>query len=188
MVDASAQEYKDALVEALQFFKCEKDHDVQELLNSKAIDFELRGWATTYLILNRSCFENGQIYIEGYFSVTHKAVIFEEEVSGSLRNKLAGSKRAESQSFVLIGQLGKYIEKKEDGTYVSSELTSQELLDDAMAIINKSSEYIICSNVIIECKPIEKIQKIYRDYGFVELQFDGDLHTMYLRLDHRIAY
>lgn len=188
MIDASARDYKDALVEALKLFKCYRDTDVQDFLNNKAIDFEVRGWATTYLLLNGDDFDNGILNIEGYFSVTHKAVIFDEDVSGSTRNKLTGTKRAESQSFVLIGQLGKYMEKIDEETIVASELTSQELLDDAMSIISKSSDYIICRNIIIECKPIEKVQQIYRDYGFAELQFDGDLHTMYLKMAHNIEF
>lgn len=54
MADASARDYKDALVEALQMFQCCLDHDVQDFINTKAIDFEKRGWATTYLLLNES--------------------------------------------------------------------------------------------------------------------------------------
>lgn len=188
MIDASARDYKDTLVEALKLFKCCKDTDVQDFLNNKAIDFEIRGWATTYLLLNGDDFENGILTVEGYFSLTHKAVIFDEDVSGSMRNKLTGTKRAESQSFVLIGQLGKYMNKIDKENIVSSKLTSQELLDDAMGIVSKSSDYIICRNVIIECKDIDKVRQIYRDYGFSELQFDGDLHTMYLKLEHSIVF
>ncbi len=188
MIDASTRDYKNALVEALQLFKCSKDPDVQDFINNKALDFEKRGWASTYLLMNTKDFEEGVLNIEGYFSLTHKAVIFNLEVSGSTRNKLAGTKKAESQSFVLIGQLGKHIDLKEDGTCEVSELTAKELLDDAMGIIGKSSEYIICRNIIIECKPIEKIQEIYRNYGFSELQFDGGLHTMYLKLEHSIGF
>lgn len=162
--------------------------DVQDFLNNKAIDFELRGWATTYLLFNSDDFDNGILNIEGYFSLTHKAVLFAEDVSGSKRVKLAGTKHAESQSFVLIGQLGKYLEKADDGREIASELTSKELLDDAVSIIAKSSEYIVCRNIIIECKPIAKIQEIYRDYGFTELQFDGELHTMYLKTENNIAF
>lgn len=62
MIDASARDYKDALVEALKFFKCYKDTDVQDFLNNKAIDFEIRDWATTYLLLNRDDFDKGVWY------------------------------------------------------------------------------------------------------------------------------
>ncbi len=89
---------------------------------------------------------------------------------------------------MLIGQLGKYIGEAEDGSILASSLTSEELLHDALGIIGNSSDYIISRNIIIECKPIEKVQKIYRDYGFVELQFDGELHTMYLKTELGIEF
>lgn len=57
MNDASVRDYKDVLTEALHCFKCYKDADVQDFLNNKAIDFELRGWATTYLLLNSDDFD-----------------------------------------------------------------------------------------------------------------------------------
>lgn len=126
--------------------------------------------------------------IEGYFSLTHKAVLFADDVSTLKRVRLAGTKRAETQSFVLIGQLGKYLEKADDGREITSELTSKEILDDVLSIIAKSSDYIVCRNIIIECKPIAKIQEIYGDYGFSELQFDGKLHTMYFKMKDSIDF
>lgn len=188
MADASARDYKEALVEALSVFECYPDHDVQDFLNTKAISFEKRGWASTYLLLNEEALFCGEIKIEGYFSLTHKAVFFDTGVSKSTRNKISGHKETETHSFVLIGQLGKSIIHNTDGSVTASELTSKNLLDDAINIIRQSSEYIICRNVIVECKPIEKIQKIYSDYGFNELQFDGELHTMYLKIDNSIDF
>ena len=159
-------------------------------LNSKAIQFETRGWATTYLLLSQEAFDNGELKIEGYFSLTHKAVVFADEVSLSARNKLTGSKVAQTESFVLIGQLGKSIILNEDGTFYASELSATELLNDAVGIIQKSSDYIISRNIIIECKPIEKIKNIYETYGFTDLQYDEQdgLHTLYLRLGNQITF
>jgi len=190
MASASAGDYKDTLVEALHCFKCAKDPDVQDFLNNKAIQFETRGWATTYLLLSQEAFESGILKIEGYFSLTHKAVVFADEVSLSARNKLTGSKVAQTESFVLIGQLGKNISLNEDGTYSSSELTATELLNDAVGIIQQSSNYIISRNIIIECKPIEKIKNIYETYGFTDLQYDeeDELYTLYLRLENTITF
>ena len=56
------------LDEALLNFQCSKDLDVQEFLNKKAVNFERRGWATTYLLLSEVDFEQGVLRIEGYFS------------------------------------------------------------------------------------------------------------------------
>lgn len=190
MASASIGDYKDTLIEALSCFKCCKDLDVQNFLNSKAIDFEKRGWATTYLLLSKEAFDNGVIFIEGYFSLTHKAVLFNDVVSLSSRKKISGNKSAEIESFVLIGQLGKRIEQSEDGTLNCSQLSAFDLLSDAISIIEQSSDYIICRNIIIECKPIEKIKHIYEDFGFADLQYDekDKLHTLYLRLQNKISF
>lgn len=190
MASASAGDYKDTLVEALHCFKCYKDPDVQGFLNNNAIEFEKKGVATTYLLLSQEAFNNNQIRIEGYFSLTHKAVIFAKEVSRTARKKLTGKKDATIRSFVLIGQLGKYICKNEDGSISCSSLSAKDLLDDAMGIIQQASDYIICRNVIIECKPIEKVKNIYQTYGFTDLQFDkkDGLHTLYLKLDNQIDF
>lgn len=190
MRSASIGDYKDALTEALRRFQCCKDHDVQDFLNSKAIEFEKRGWATTYLVLSQEHFERGELVVEGYFSLTHKAVIFDTGVSLSSRKKLTGQKQAQTESFVLIGQLGKRMEYAEDGSLLCSCLSAANLLRDAMLIIQKSSDYIISRNVIVECKPIDKVKKIYEDYGFTELQYDKDssLYTLYLKMESGIDF
>ncbi len=143
-----------------------------------------------YLLLSRKEFDHNKLKIEGYFSLTHKAVIFAGNVSLSARKKLAGSKKAQTESFVLIGQLGKNISLSDDGTICASKLSAKELLDDAIRIIQYSSNYIICRNIIIECKPIKKIKDIYESYGFTDLQYDenDDLHTLYLRLENQITF
>ena len=108
----------------------------------------------------------------------------------SARNKLTGSKESKTESFVLIGQLGKHISRNDDGTFSASDLSAKELLDDAIGIIQQSSNFIISRNIIIECKPIEKIKNIYESYGFTDLQYDekDELHTLYLRLENPITF
>lgn len=184
MKDASARDYKDTLVEALHRFQCCKDEDVEQFLRERAILFEIRGWATTYLLLNREKFEKNELWVEGYFSLTHKAVSFLEDVSKTTRGRVSGNRNATTESFVLIGQLGKYIGR--DGTI--SPLSGKDLLDDAMGIISQSSDLIINRNIMIECKPIEQVKKVYLDYGFHDLQFDEGLHTMYLQLKIPVCF
>ena len=176
------------LDEALLNFQCSKDLDVQEFLNKKAVDSERRGWATTYLLLSDVDFEQGVLRIEGYFSLTHKAVLFNSDVSLSLRKKLTGVKQSTIESFVLIGQLGKRIGYYSNGEYDESAINAEEIIDDAIAVIQMSSKYIINKHVLVECKPIQKVKQIYTDYGFSDLQYSKNegLHTLYLKLDNDI--
>lgn len=187
MYSASKEGYKDALLEALLDFRCNKDLDVQDFLNNKAITFELRGWASTYLCLSQEALSHGVISIEGYFSLTHKAVVFDDDVSLSARKKIAGTKGAETESFVLIGQLGKRIS---DEATSPVNLTAHDLLSDAMMIISASSDYIVARNVLIECKPIPKVKEIYQKFGFTDLQYDeqNGLHTLYLRTENQVIF
>lgn len=190
MAEASTRNYKEVLVEALNSFKCCKDLDVESFLKEKAIDFEIRGWATTYLLLDQDSLNAGEIKIDGYFSLTHKAVAFNDDVSKSKRDKVSGNKDSEMSSFILIGQLAKYMEKTDEGEIKSSKITGKELLNDAFQIISNCSDYIINRNVIVECKPIEKVRKLYEAYGFSDLQFDkkDKLHMMYLKLENSIKF
>ncbi len=183
MKSASAKGYQSSLVEALQNFRCYLDSDVQEFLNRKAIDFEKRGWATTYLLLNKEKLDAGELFVEGYFSLTQKAFVYSDEVSLEKRKKLSGNKEASEDSFVLIGQLGKWMFEDENGTVSASELTADDLLKDAMMIIEQASSFIVNRNVIIECKPIDKVKGKYEKFGFSDLQFNPEesLHTLYLR-------
>lgn len=190
MKHASIRENKEALVEALQLFECCLDPDVQDFLNNKAIDFEKKGLATTYLLLSKDKFDEGIIDVEGYFSLTHKAVTLCEDVSKSLKKKIGRSTNTQVSSFVLIGQLGKKIIKKDENVLIASELSATELLNDALSIIQESSEFIVCRNIIIECKPIDKVKQIYEDYGFTNLQYDSKekLHTLYLKLENSVVF
>lgn len=185
MRSASIMGYNNALIEALNNFKCFKDNDVQSFLNTKAIDFERRGWASTYLLLSKNDFKNGNLKIEGYFSLTHKALVFLDNTSNSSRQKITGFKNTTTGSFVLIGQLGKRMERDENNIIKVSTISAEDLLNDAMSVIRNSSEYIVNRNVIVECKNIDKIKNIYTEYGFIDLQYDprSELHTLYLKLD-----
>ena len=190
MNDASMRDYKDALIEALASFVCCKDPDVQTFLNSKAIQFEKRGWASTYLLLNEEAMNNNKLVVDGYFSLTHKAVRFDDSVTKSKRSYITGNKESSDHSFVLIGQLGKRIVDLGDEKYEEADLTAADILSDAFTIIEQSSKYIICRNIILECKPNEKIKNIYIQNGFIELQYDDNhnLFTMYNRIEHFIDF
>ena len=98
------------------------------------------------------------------------------------KNKLkdaAGFKDAGSVHFVLIGQLGKYIEQLEDGSFSFPSITSEEILNDAFEVIRASSNLIPCRCVLVECNENEKVQKVYTDYGFSPFQCDGGHYQFY---------
>lgn len=163
-------------------FKCAKDSDIEDFLHNKAIDFEKRGYCTVYLILDEEKFDHGEVSVQAYFTLSHKSIQFASDVSKTVRGKISTHREAEIAHFVLIGQLGKYIEEVRPGEYVNSEITSEDILDDAFDMIQKSSEIIVCRGVLVECSAEEKVHIVYKKYGFSYLQFDDKHYQFYKRV------
>lgn len=168
-------------MDALDSFRCCKDDDIEQFLWVRACQFLERGWCSVYLILDEEAFNRGKLKIDAYFTLSHKALI-SETVSKNKVKDTAGFKGAGSVHFVLIGQLGKYIEQLEDGHISSSEITSEEILNDAFEVIRASSNLIPCRCVLVECSENKKVQKVYTDYGFSPFQYDGGHYQFYKRI------
>ena len=74
MQEAVVQQAEDQLSAALNMFRCSKDADIETFLRTKAIEFEKRGYCTVYLILDEEAFENGKLFIQAYFTLSHKSI------------------------------------------------------------------------------------------------------------------
>lgn len=171
----------DHLSDALDCFRCYKDIDIESFLRTKAITFLERGWCSVYLIVDEAAFDAGKIKVDAYFTLSHKSLIAE----GLPKTKVkatSGFKDSESIHFVLIGQLGKYIAKQEDGTELRADITSTEILDFAFEIVRASSALIPCRCVLVECSDNPKVQQVYKDYHFSAFQFDGEHYQFYKHL------
>lgn len=171
----------DRLEEALQAFRCSLDRDIESFLWNKAIPFIERGLCAVYLLLEEKAFENGQVKIDAYFTLSHKSLIPAAVSKTKVRNA-AGRKDAKSIHFVLIGQLGKYIADTESGEGYQADVSAKEILDCAFEVIRASSSYIPCRCALVECSAEPKLHKLYRDYGFIEFQFDGEHYQFICRI------
>ena len=147
------------------------------------MDFLKRRLCSVYLILEEEAFSCGKLQIEAYFTLSHKSLIPDfEKVSRSKIQTVDGFKDAQSIHFVLIGQLGKYLEQTETGAISSSNITSKEILDFAFEIIGASSALIPCRCALVECSFNPKVHKVYTAYGFRFFQNDGEHHQFYKRI------
>lgn len=167
----------DRLTGILDMFRCSLDEDIEEFLRFKAQIYKNRGWCSVYLLVNENELEtHGAVKVEGYFTLSNKVLQLSEKVSKSRRKKfLNGLARDDDHMhFILIGQLGKYIERS-DGTLTESEVCAKDLLDSAFEIIYQVKERIPCRCALIECKDEPQIRAIYENYGFSVLQKDGKL-------------
>ena len=170
------------LSDALHSFRCCLDSDIEDFLQNKAITFLRRRWCSVYLLVDEQEFEQGHIKIDAYFTLSHKTLIPAEDTSKTKIKETSGLNDSASIHFVLIGQLGKHIERLEDGTLSSADIGSKEILDEAFAVIQESSDLIPCRCVLVECSDNPKVHKVYEDYHFKYFQFDGEHHQYYKKL------
>ncbi len=169
------------LTDALASFKCCKDLDIETFLQRKALDFVERRWCSVYLILDENCFDNGFLNIQTYFTLSHKTFI-PQNASKERIKATSGFKHSESVHFVLIGHLGKYIERVDNEKYNTACISSAEILDYAFEIIRDANELIPCRCVLVECSDNKKVQKMYTDYGFMFFQNDGNHYQFFKRI------
>ena len=146
-----------------------KDSDIENFLRKKALIYEKRKWCSVYLLVDEEKLNNGEIFVEGYFTLSNRVLHISDNVSNKIKKKLYNGLKKTGDGFIhvlLIGQLGKYIGKE-----FCSQLSVNEILDFAFEIIEQVKERIVCNCVILECD-IKRVGLMnrYRNYGFHELQ------------------
>lgn len=165
-----------ALNRALSSFKCSKDYDIESFIRNNAIKYSDRNICYSYLIVNKSAFDNDlSIDILAYFTLSFKTVFLDkEQVKNSDRNRITnGFSSRSSEPVVLIGQLG-----KNEGAAINLSM----ILNYALDIIYGAVEYIPCNSVLVECSTALHEKGLYSNQGFRYLTKEGDLHQYYLPL------
>lgn len=110
----------------------------------------------------------GKLQIEAYFTLSHKSMVAEpDHMSQSKITKFGGVKSAKTLQFVLIGQLGKYIDGDKH-----SELDGSYILDEAFDLIRQADDLIPCKYVLVECSDSPKVRSFYENNGFSFFQKD----------------
>lgn len=166
------------LAGTLNAYRCTYDDDIESFLQNKAISYENRGWCSTYLLVDENKLaEQGELFVDGYFTLSNKVMRLSDAVSANRRKKLFNGLKKDDDHlhFILIGQLGKHIFNEEGYVPEYGMTSATEILDKAFEIIYQVKERITCNCVLVECKDEPKIRKIYENYGFIELQRDEKL-------------
>ena len=95
----------------LSSYSCPRNHDVEDFLRNKAIEFSRQSLASTHLVFT-SC--QGKVVLIGYYSLANKTVIIKpRDLSSRMKKRLkrfADFDPVLKQFYValpLIGQLGK---------------------------------------------------------------------------------
>ncbi|MBC8798345.1 acetyltransferase [Shewanella algae] len=140
----------------LSSFTCPKNADVESFLHNKAIDFERRDAARTYLLVS----QNGDIL--AYFSLSFKELQLNgTSLSGAQVKKLDGfSKRAERVKAYLIGQIGK------NYSVVPNPINLECILDEVYMVIDEARALLGGRAIILECENTRRLIELYQTQGF----------------------
>lgn len=155
-------------------FSC-KNEDVENFLKTKSIDFEKRNKSRTYLMIDTDTLE-----VMGYYTLSLKAVDFQDNVSKSVIQKIDGfSKSIKSTAVILIGQLGK-------NSNYARQYSGIELLNFAMDTIYDIQDRIggrICLVETEQKAENTKVIDFYKSQNFLLLQSDKtDTYLQMFRL------
>jgi hypothetical protein len=158
-IGTPAESYVNGL---LSGFSC-LDSDVESFLKTKAYQHEQRNRSRTYLVVS-----DDATTLEAYFTLSLKALEFDEGVSKSTIKSIDGfNKNASSTPVILIGQFGKDIRN-------GQKLKGAELLDICMRYVYEIHYLVGSRIVLVESANNEKALAFYRDNGFSVFREDQD--------------
>ncbi len=154
---------------AFSLFRCCRDREIEAFLKNKAIEYYKRGFCSVYLLFDEAKLNEGIYKLEGYFTLSHKSLLFQPTTAKTKRKKVQGGIKATAKTahFVLIGQLCKYVDETD-----SSCLTIKDILECVYEVVRTSNDLIPCNCVLVECKKHPKLNNIYESHGFTYLQSD----------------
>jgi len=165
--------------DAFSLFYCEKDEDITDFIKNKAIEYEKRDKCRTYIYFDSNYLEKtGRLKIAGFFSIAMKTIKVPviETMSKNLRKKLGNISDSEQNLVVfLIGQLGR------DSSYMKDFLDGKKMLQDCYALIASARDIVGGRLILVECKPIDKVCRMYEHEGFIDITENGDGLKQYIR-------
>lgn len=181
--DLLSKEYnQDKLNTAFRKFSCQREADLENFLQEKAILYENTNLGKTYLILDSEELKNKNFIIAGYFTIAQKSVDI-SEISTKKRRKMLGAypgrDKLKSIPAYLIGQLGRC------DSYSSLELPGNTILNECYNVISLASRIVGGNLVVLECRE-GMFSKVYEKLGFKKLYAslnEENLDTLYKKVD-----
>lgn len=171
----------------MSLFECEQDPDIESFLQNRAIDFENLSKGRTYLLFDEKMLASENFSPMGYFTITVSALEFADSVSIRQRKRLdgfsgkKGNEPIRSIPVYLIGQLGK------NSAYPGTPISGSELIDYAMSVIRKAHEMVAGNTILVESKPLSKLETFYKENGFdffssIKSPHDENRMNQYIRV------
>lgn len=166
----TVREDRAAIMQILSSFSCAKDHDIENFIRNRAIEFEELSKAKTYLICDEAVLQDeGRLFVLGYVSLALKVLQIPDGLSIRGRKELDGYRGKHHGEPItdipcyLIGQLA-----RNDGV-TKERLAGKELIEEAQRIIMAAVEAVGGRFMMVECHDDPKLLKFYTDNGFKEI-------------------
>ena len=174
------------LDELLSSFACPNNKRIEHFLQANAISCARQRFAITYLVMNDDS------ELAGFFTLTHKPVLFDREhLDGKRRRQVkqfcvrSVEEGEESEQLLasafLIAQLA-----KNAAPLAGRTVTGGELVDFAMRTLMRIQWSIGGGLVFLECEDVQKLLDFYEKHGFCKFgervaQIEGEVYHQLLR-------
>ena len=150
----------------LSSFICYKNKDIEDFIRNKAIEFDRRGFARTYLIFMK---ESDEMKLVAYYSLTNKSIFIQSSsLSSTMRKRINiyGNYdpllKRHILPAILIAQFGKNYSYGYD-----KEISGDHLMDMAIDKIKEIQNEIGGRFTYVECEEVSSLLKFYESHGFV---------------------
>jgi hypothetical protein len=151
----------DTVSAKLKMFSCKRDEDVESFLREKAIRYEAKNYARTYLIFDEESAEDSGPKIAAFFSIAITSTDY-SGISKSKKSKVLGSKpgRETYDAFagILVAQLAR------DDAYGSDFINGSEILNECERFIDHGREYLGGRIVYLDCR--QPLISVYERSGY----------------------
>jgi len=152
-----------SFADAVKQFNC-RDTGVGDFLINRAIEFDKRNVARTYLLLEKEAFERSEFIIAAYFTLANKPLTLGNTLSKSTIKEIDGfSKEAVSVGSIILGQLGK-------NENIDDNVSGSEIMKMVFEQIPKVTDVIGGRIMFLECQNSAGLIAFYERNGFSYLQ------------------
>lgn len=171
--------------EAFKKFSCQREPDLENFLQNKAIFYSNKNFGKTFLFIDeKKLLEDSMLVIAGYVTLGSRPMDISAMSLKQKRKALGEYPGRDKLDFIpafLIGQLGR------DDNYSSEDLPGEQLLNECYCLFAKASVYTGGSIVILECRS-HMYDKFYSKQGYKKLYNtlnDDNLYELYIKVDFK---
>lgn len=167
----------EVLNKILSSFICERDTDIVDFLQNKAVKFEEINKSRTYLLFEQQQMENDLIEnwtICAYFSLALKVLTVPSEYSNNKRKDIDGLNAKIHGNVIndfpcyLLGQFSR------NDIYTHEELSGEDILQEVDRVLANAVNAVGGRILMIECRNDSNLIRSYREKGFNLVSTDMD--------------